>query len=82
MDMPNAYAAWAGEALPAAAIVYDHFHVVKSMNDKLDQNRRKAMRGMAKQVRGHIEGILGCWTFAGAGNASTEIGRASCRERV
>ena len=157
MDMSNAYAAWVEATLPDAAVVYDHFHVVKSMNDKLDQIRRKAMRSMdeqtrqaikrkrflflknsedldaddaaalelarsmhqplsdaymlkeelrsiyanagsanaarhlfgrwcrladetgvpemrsmAKQVRGHLEGILGYWTFAGASNASTE----------
>ena len=30
------------------------------------------MRSMAKQVREHIKGILGYWTFAGASNASTE----------
>ena len=157
MDMSNAYAAWVKATLPEAAVVYDHFHVIKSMNEKLDQIRRKAMRvmdeqtrqaikrkrflflkntedldeddavalekarsmhqplsdayllkeklrsiyanagtataaramlrqwcrladetgveemrSMAKLVRGHLEGILGYWTFAGASNASTE----------
>lgn len=157
MDMSNAYAVWVKSSLPNAAVVYDHFHVIKSMNEKLDQIRRKAMRcmdeqtrqaikrkrflflkniedldedddaalelarsmhqplsdayllkeklrsiyanastagearamlrqwcrladetdveelqSMAKLVRGHFEGIVGYWTFAGASNASTE----------
>lgn len=55
MDMSNAYAAWVKDALPDVAIVYDHFHVVKSMNDKLDQIRRKAMRSMDEQTRKAIK---------------------------
>jgi len=33
MDMSNAYAAWVKEALPDADLIFDHFHLVKLMND-------------------------------------------------
>ncbi len=41
MDMSRAYTAWAGENLPDAEIVFDHFHVIKLMNEKLDKVRRR-----------------------------------------
>lgn len=39
MDMANAYYSWISENFPKAHIVFDHFHVIKLMNDKLDQVR-------------------------------------------
>ncbi len=41
MDMSKAYTAWAREKLPDAEIVFDHFHVIKLMNEKLDKVRRR-----------------------------------------
>lgn len=41
MDMSKAFIAWAKEVLPQAEIVFDHFHVIKLMNEKLDQVRRR-----------------------------------------
>ena len=35
MDMGAAYTLWVKENLPGAAIVFDHFHVIKLMNDKV-----------------------------------------------
>lgn len=43
MDMSNAYAKWVLENLPDAEIVFDHFHVIKAMNDRLDRIRRRTM---------------------------------------
>lgn len=43
IDMANSYSAWVTEVLPDADIVYDHFHVIKSMNDKLNTLRRSTM---------------------------------------
>lgn len=43
MDMGAAYTLWVKENLPGAAIVFDHFHVIKLMNDKLDMVRRRTM---------------------------------------
>ena len=40
MDMSNSYEAWAREVLPNAELIFDHFHLVKLMNDKLDKIRR------------------------------------------
>ena len=44
MDMSPAYISAAKENLPEASIVFDHFHVVKMFNDKLDELRRKLYR--------------------------------------
>ncbi|MGI6355256.1 MAG: ISL3 family transposase [Lentisphaeria bacterium] len=41
MDMSNAYAKWVRDNLLNATVVYDHFHVIQLMNQKLDQVRRK-----------------------------------------
>jgi transposase len=36
IDMANAYRAWVREVLPEADIVYDHFHVIQLMNERMD----------------------------------------------
>jgi transposase len=47
MDMSNAYSAWVSEVLPNADIIYDHFHVIKLMNDRMDNLRRITMNKLA-----------------------------------
>jgi transposase len=41
IDMSKSYTAWIKKYLPDAEIVYDHFHVIKLINEKLDKVRRK-----------------------------------------
>ena len=41
MDMGKAFIHWVKEHLPSAQIVFDHFHVIKLMNEKLDLVRRR-----------------------------------------
>lgn len=48
VDMAPAYTKWVNNNLPAATIVYDHFHVIKLMNDKLDQVRRSEVNKARK----------------------------------
>lgn len=43
VDMGPAYTKWAKDNLTDAVIVYDHFHVIKLMNEKLDLVRRQEM---------------------------------------
>jgi transposase len=54
MDMSVAYISAVTEHLPRATIVFDHFHVIKLFNDKLQEFRRqlfhKAQSEMEKQV--------------------------------
>ena len=38
--MANAYYSWFSQEFPNVKIVFNHFHVVKLMNDKLDKVRR------------------------------------------
>ena len=56
MDMSNAYAKWVREYLPKAQVVYDHFHVIKAMNDKLDAVRRRTMNQMETGIKSSIKG--------------------------
>jgi len=44
MDMSRAFTSWAESNLPNALIIYDHFHVIKSMNEKVDAIRRRVCK--------------------------------------
>jgi transposase len=55
MDLGPAYAAWAKEYLPEARIVYDHFHLIKLMNEKLDALRRKTMNEADEEMKEHLK---------------------------
>lgn len=56
IDMSNAYGAWISEALPAAQIVYDHFHVIKLMNERMDGLRRSTMNKLADEQKKELKG--------------------------
>jgi transposase len=56
MDMSNAYAAWIGEVLPNAEMVYDHFHVIKLMNERMDALRRTTMNKLDEEQKKEIKG--------------------------
>jgi transposase len=46
MDMSNGYASWVRKKLPNAEIVFDHFHVIKLMNDRVDKVRRRTVSSL------------------------------------
>ena len=51
MDMSKAYISWVKSNLPDAIIVFDHFHVIKLMNDKIDKVRRRVSAGLDEQQK-------------------------------
>ncbi|MBR2440808.1 MAG: transposase [Lentisphaeria bacterium] len=57
MDMANSYYSWISENFPKAHIVFDHFHVIKLMNDKLDAVRRRLTAKMNDYQRKQIKGL-------------------------
>jgi len=57
MDMANAYYSWISENFPKANIVFDHFHVIKLMNDKLDLVRRRITAKMDESQRKQLKGL-------------------------
>ena len=57
MDMANAYYSWISENFPKANIVFDHFHVIKLMNDKLDLVRRRITAKMDDVQRKQLKGL-------------------------
>lgn len=50
MDMSNAYSAWVQKTLPEASIVFDPFHLIKSVNDRLDHVRRRVVRALDERA--------------------------------
>ena len=54
MDMPNA--AWIAKVLPDAQIVYDRFHVIKLMNERMDALRRSTMNQLADEQKKELKG--------------------------
>ena len=57
MDMSNAYSRWISEHFPKASIVFDHFHVIKLMNDKLDHVRRRVVAKMDSAQQKQLKGL-------------------------
>lgn len=51
MDMSGGYAAWVRETLPEAQIVFDHFHLVKLMNERVDKVRRRTVASLEEDER-------------------------------
>lgn len=56
IDMSNAYAAWLKEVLPDTDIVYDHFHVIKLMNERMDTLRRSTMNKLEEEQKKALKG--------------------------
>ena len=55
MDMSSAYAAWVGEVLPDAEIIYDQFHVIKLMNERMDGLRRSTMNKLEDEQKKELK---------------------------
>ncbi|MFT5525906.1 MAG: transposase, partial [Pirellulaceae bacterium] len=56
MDMSAAYISAVRNNLPDAAIVFDHFHVVKLMNEKLTQVRRQLFQQATSEEKKVLKG--------------------------
>jgi len=56
MDMSGAYWAAVLEALPKAKVVFDRFHIIKLMNEKLDELRRALVREAEGPLKMVIKG--------------------------
>jgi len=50
-DFSSAYSYWVKDVLPDAMIVYDHFHLIKLMNDKLNKIRRRTMEELEEEQK-------------------------------
>lgn len=51
MDMSNAFFNFVEHSLPNAQIVFDHFHVIKAINDRLDRIRRRTIAAIKAGAR-------------------------------
>jgi transposase len=57
MDLSAAYAKAVREALPHVPVVFDRFHVVKLINEKLDELRRAHVRDTEQAQRKLVKGV-------------------------
>ena len=62
MDMANAYYHWFSKYFPKVKIVFDHFHVIKLMNEKVDKVRRRIVSTMGDVQKKTTEGIALCFS--------------------
>lgn len=56
IDMANSYSAWVREVLPDADIVYDHFHVIKLMNERMNNLRKSTMNKLEEEQKKELKG--------------------------
>ena len=56
IDMANSYSAWVKEVLPDADIVYDHFHVIKLMNERMNNLRKSTMNKLEDEQKKELKG--------------------------
>jgi transposase len=56
MDMSGPFKSWAKDVLPKADIVFDHFHVIKLMNDKVNTVRISTMKELDDEQKQHLTG--------------------------
>jgi len=56
IDMANSYGAWVKETLPDADIVYDHFHVIKLMNERMNNLRKSTMNKLEEAQKKELKG--------------------------
>ncbi len=61
IDMSGAYSSWVKEVLPDADIVYDHFHVIKMMNKRLDDLRRRTMSQLCADQKKSLKKTRWLW---------------------
>jgi len=56
IDMANSYSAWVREVLPNTDIVYDHFHVIKLMNECMNNLRKSTMNKLEAEQKKELKG--------------------------
>ena len=60
MDMSSGYAAWVREKLPNAEIVFDHFHLIKLMNERIDKVRRRTVAALEEDEKKALKKNASC----------------------
>ena len=61
VDLAPSFTSWIKSNFPHATIVYDHFHVIKLMNDKVSNIRRRLMSSLEDEDKSELKGMR--WHF-------------------
>ena len=56
MDMSGPFKSWAKSVLPKAKIIFDHFHVIKLMNTKVNDVRISTMKELDDEQKAELTG--------------------------
>ena len=56
VDLAPSFTSWIHKHFSEATIVYDHFHVIKLINDRLSKIRRRLMRDLEDEEKGDLKG--------------------------
>ena len=56
-DMSTAYKSGVDSCFPNAKIIYDHFHVVKSVNEVVDKVRKRTLRELSEETKNGLKHI-------------------------
>ena len=56
VDLAPSFTSWIQSNFSDATIVYDHFHVIKLMNDRLSNIRRRIMRELEMEEKSDLKG--------------------------
>ena len=56
VDLAPSFTSWIKKHIPKATIVYDHFHVIKLMNERLCNIRRRIMRELEDEEKVDLKG--------------------------
>ena len=51
MYVLKSYISWVKDKLPEAMIVFDHFHIIKMMNEKIDKVRKRVAKEIDEEQR-------------------------------
>jgi|SaaInlV_165m_DNA_3_1040750.scaffolds.fasta_scaffold25502_1 transposase len=81
VDLAPSFTSWISKNFPKATIVYDHFHVIKLMNDKLNAIRRRIMRNLEENDKKELKSRR--WHLVMneenlTNNAAIELERCKC----
>ncbi len=63
VDLAPSYTSWLRDNLPDTDIVYDHFHLIKLMNEKINAIRRATMNTLDDHLKSKLKGQW--WLFVG-----------------
>ncbi|MGL4854323.1 MAG: ISL3 family transposase, partial [Lentisphaeria bacterium] len=61
IDLGNSFSSWVKKFHPNAVITYDHFHVIKLMNERLNEQRNRTLKQLNNDDKELLKGSRFLW---------------------